>query len=151
MYSQPEGSLVTVWDLCSWEPNFQNLQRPMKNQSISEAWAGFGVYAGTETTVRADLGVCFRDRKRGQLGAQALRLQTAADCILWPAQTTMPWTSRCYSVRAESYVAWVDAEEAAYCTAPLPLQPRVLRTGNLWRSVQLCHRPLSPRHSLKPS
>lgn len=83
--------------------------------------AGFGVYAGTETVVRADLGVCFRDRKRGQLGVQALRLQTASDCILWPAQTTVPWTSRCYSATAKSYMAWVDMGEATYCTAPLAL------------------------------
>lgn len=118
------------------------ISKTFKDQWRSRAYlrpeAGFGVYAGTETAVRKDLGVCFRDRKRGQLGVQALRLQTASDCILCPAQTTVPWTSRCYSATAKSYMAWVDMGEATYCTAPLPLQPRVLRTGSLWRSVQLC-------------
>lgn len=151
MCSQPESSLSQ----CETFALGIRISKTFKDQWRSREYlrpeAGFGVYAGTETTVKAGLGVCFRDRKRGQLGSQALRLHTAADCIPWPAQTTVPWTSRYYSVTAKSYTAWVDTEEAAYCTAPLPLQPRVLRTGSLWRSVQLRDRPLSLRHSLKPS
>lgn len=129
------------------------ISKTFKDQWRSRAYlrpeAGFGLYAGTETAVRADLGVCFRDRKRGELGVQALRLQTASDCILCPAQTTVPWTSRCYSATAKSYMAWVDMGEATYCTAPLPLHQEwwglaVCEDQCSYASTQLRNRPLPP-------